>query len=137
MDDKKRPEIKKNNAQTWLPILIGLFFALMILQGVLDNKTAQVSFSYQLEHLVNLDLVDPQESRKTAVSNNLVTFTGKFRDAKSEMGKKRYQFLSLLEEKNAKLIEKRKLLEEITQEKRYVEASAKQFFDIVGKEIPF
>lgn len=136
MNDKKSSESKKNMPQTWLPILIGIFFALMILQSVLDRKTAQVAFSYQLEHLVNLDLVDPQESRKTAVSNNLVTFTGKFRDAKTEIGKKRYHFLALLEDKNEKVLERKKLLEEISQEKRYVEASARQLLEVVGKEVP-
>lgn len=136
MSDIKRPDQKKNISQMWLPILIGLFFSLMIVQNVLDKKTAKVSFSYQLEHLVNLDLLDPQESRKTAVSNNLVTFAGTFRNAKTAVGKKRFQFLTLLEQKNEKLIEKKRLLDEVAQEKRYVEAATKQFFHIVGQKLP-
>lgn len=134
--DDKRPDGKKNIVQTWLLVLVGAFFALMVIQNALETKTAQVGFSYQLEHLVNLDLLNPQESRKTAVSNNLVTFMGQFRDAKTDLGRRKYQFLELLDQKDGIVIEKQKLLEDVSQVKKHVESAARQFLDVTGQSIP-
>ena len=135
-NDDKRPDGKRSIVQTWILVLIGVFFALMVVQNTLDTKTAQVSFSYQLEHLVNLDLLTPQESRKTAVSNNLVTFMGQFRDFKTELGRKRYQFLELLDQKDTILIEKQKVLSELIQVRKHAEVAARQFLDVTGLSIP-
>lgn len=135
-NDDKRPNGKKSIAQTWLLVLVGAFFALMVIQNTLETKTAQVAFSYQLEHLVNLDLLVPEDSRKTAVSNNLVTCTGQFRDTKTDLGRKRYQFLELLDKKDGILIEKRKVLDELKEVRKHVEVASRQFLEVTGIQTP-
>ena len=72
-----------------------VLFALMV-QNFIDTKFAKVSFSYQLEHLVNLQLLQPEDSHKIALNDNLVTFSGKFRDRLTEEGKTRFKYLELL-----------------------------------------
>ena len=66
-----------------------------MVQNFIDTKFAKVSFSYQLEHLVNLQLLQPEDSHKIALNDNLVTFSGKFRDRLTDEGKNRFKFLEL------------------------------------------
>lgn len=96
MDDDKQ-DFKKsfsNNGFVWF--LMAAFLLALMIQSFIDTRIAKVSFSYQLENLVNLDLVQPEDSRKIALNDNLVTFSGKFRERKTEEGKKRYKYLELL-----------------------------------------
>ena len=67
------------------------------MQNLTAEKTAKVSFSYQLERLVNLDLIQSDDSRKIALNDNLVTFSGKFKDKLSDDAKAHYRYLELLE----------------------------------------
>ena len=67
-----------SNSFIWF-LMAAFLFALMV-QNFIETKFAKVSFSYQLEHLVNLQLLQPEESHKIALNDNLVTFSGKFRD---------------------------------------------------------
>lgn len=84
-----------SNSFVWF-LMAAFLFALMV-QNFVETKFAKVSFSYQLEHLVNLQLLQPEDSRKIALNDNLVTFSGKFRDRLTEEGKTRFKYLELLD----------------------------------------
>ncbi|WP_420885375.1 ATP-dependent zinc metalloprotease FtsH [Candidatus Similichlamydia laticola] len=66
------------------------------MQGLFTLSSAKIYFPHQLEHLVNLELIQPDESRKVALNHGLVTLHGRFRDDLPELSEKRFQFLQLL-----------------------------------------
>jgi cell division protease FtsH len=97
MADDSNKDFKKGFSNSFIWILLAAFFIAMLVQGYVETKSANVSFSYQLEHLVNLQLLQPEDSRKTALNDNLATFSGQFRERLTDEGKKRYKYLELLE----------------------------------------
>lgn len=58
--------------------LLAIVLIILTVQNVHNEKTAKVAFSHQVEHLVNLDLLQKEESRKVALNDNLVTFSVSF-----------------------------------------------------------
>ncbi|MFI0434592.1 MAG: ATP-dependent zinc metalloprotease FtsH [Parachlamydiaceae bacterium] len=96
MADDNKQDFKKGMSNSFVWFLMAAFLFALMVQNFIDTKFAKVSFSYQLEHLVNLQLLQPEESRKIALNDNLVTFSGKFRDRQSEESKTRYKYLELL-----------------------------------------
>ncbi len=136
MPEDKKPEQKKALSQTLLAALIGALFVMMILQNIFETKVARVSFSYQLEHLVNLDLLSPEDSKKIASGPSLVTFYGHFRDAKTEESRKRFAFLELLEEQNQLSLEQQRVDQDLQSVKKRVEASSALYLQMAGTQIP-
>lgn len=136
MNDEKKPEQKKNFSNSLVLIVMGVILALIVIQNFLETKVARVSFSYQLEPLVNLDLIQPEESRKTAAASNLVTFSGRFRDRLTDEGKNRYKYLDLLDTSHELALEKTQLQTQLTSLKKRVESAAGLFLQINGKSLP-
>ncbi len=134
MTDQKKSEPKK--AQSLLFLLATILFALMLFQTVFGVKPARVSFSYQLEHVVNLDLLQPEDSRKTATQTNLVTFSGRFREAKTEVGKQRFRYLEMIEEQNTLRLEFARLEQEMDVIRRKVVNAATLFLGVSGIPVP-
>lgn len=136
MADNNNNELKKGfpSGVIWF-LLAALFFALMV-QNVLDTKHAKISFSYQLEHLVNLQLIQPEDSRKTALNDNLVTFSGKFRDRLTEEGKNRYKYLELLDAHHELFQEREKVSQELIGLRSRIEEAAQTFLLLSGLPIP-
>lgn len=93
-DDQDDPKKTFPNSFIWF-LMAAFLFALFV-QNFIESKAAKVSFSYQLEHLVNLQLLQPEDNHKIALNDNLVTFSGKFRDRQTEEGKNRFKYLELL-----------------------------------------
>lgn len=93
-DDNKDFKKGASSSFIWF-LLIAFLFALMV-QNFIETRFAKVSFSYQLEHLVNLQLLQPEDSHKIALNDNLVTFSGKFRERLTDESKARYKYLELL-----------------------------------------
>lgn len=119
----------------FLFLLLALLIALTV-QNFLTTKHANVSFSYQVQHLVNLELVIPEDSRMTALNDNLVTFSGRFQEKLTDEGKRRYHFLDLLHQQD-QLEEKRLLLEEeLTGTRKEILAAADLFFHLTGRPLP-
>lgn len=136
MKDDKKDEFKKGLSNSLIWFLMAAFFLALMVQNFIDSKIAKVSFSYQLEHLSNLQLVQPEENRKIAINDNLATFSGRFREKKTEDGKKRYKFIELLDENHI-------LKEELSESeasigilKDKVLDSARLFYDLSGLKIP-
>jgi len=134
MADGKKP--KKKMANSLIFVLLGVLLVLMLVQNAYGTKNARVAFSYQLEHLVNLDLLQTEESRKTATSNNLVTFSGKFRETKTQAGKQRYTYLERIEEQNDLNDEMLRLEQDLLQFRTRVVNAAILYLGVSGSKIP-
>lgn len=133
-DDKKGEPNSFPNSFIWF--LIAAMLLIFMVQNFVETKFAKVSFSYQLEHLVNLQLLQPEDSRKIAVNDNLVTFSGKFRDRLTDEGKNRYKFLDLLNTNHELVNEKLKIETDLTAQKEKVQEAAQEFLLLSGTAIP-
>lgn len=136
MADDNKQDLKRGfpNGFVWF-LLAAVLLALMV-QNFIDTRFAKVSFSYQLEHLVNLQLIQPEDSRKIALNDNLVTFSGKFRERLTEEGKNRFKFLDLLNSNHELHRERERLSQELSITKLKVQDSAEQFLILSGLSIP-
>lgn len=132
---------KNSNQKKKMPggFLLFLFISILIfltIQSLTIDKSAKVSFSHQAEHLVNLDLIQPEYNRKIAQNDNLVTFTGKFRDAETQNAKDRFKYLQLLNNNHELSIENKHLAQDLDQLQKNVESSALWFLQITGIDVP-
>lgn len=136
MADDKKSNLRKNfpNGLIWL--LMAIFLFAFMLQTYIDTKFAKVSFSYELEHLVNLQLLQPEDSKKIALSDNLVTFAGKFREKPTDEGKNRFKFLELLNQSHDLNLEKEVLLKDLPNLKGKVVESAEWYLALSGNTVP-
>ncbi len=134
-DNDMKPDNKKNFPGIFIFFVVGLI-AILIFQNLSDTKGAGVSFSHQVEHLVNLDLINLQESRKTSLNDNLVTFSGQFHENLSDSAKERYRYLSLLNQNHELASQQSTLLEELKALQNQVFESAIYFLGIAGVKIP-
>jgi len=127
---------KKNFPGGFIWFLMGAFLLALMVQNFVDTKFAKVSFNYQLEHLVNLQMIQPEDSRKTALNDNLVTFSGKFRDRLTDEGKKRYKYLELLDANHELKNQKENVQEELASLRGKIVDSADWFLHLSGIPIP-
>jgi len=135
MNPDKKDESKKSPSNSIIFIIMGLIVAMILIQNFLQMKVARVSFSYQLEYLVDLDLMVPQEARKTATANNLVTFSGIFRDEETQEGKNRFKYLSTLDSYHEQTMEKNRLNGELSDLKQKVLEAGDLYVKIAGIEV--
>lgn len=126
-------ETKKGFPNSIILLLMAAVLLVLMVQNFMDTKPAQVSFSYQLEHLVNLELIQPEESRKIALNDNLVTFSGKFRQRQTEEGKARYKYLHLLDVNHELSQSMEDLQAELIQLKERIVAAGEWFLYITGQ----
>lgn len=80
--------------------LLAVMIAVMFLQNFFEAKSAKVSFSYQVEHLVNLNMLRQDDCKKTATHANLVSFSGKFQETLSDSSRQRFHYLELIRDFN-------------------------------------
>jgi cell division protease FtsH len=131
-DKNFKPDVKKGFPGGIFFFLFVIFLVIFIIQSLSSDKKGQVAFGYQIEHLVNLDLVKPQENKKIAQSESLVTFSGKFRDVETEEGKYRFRYLELLEKNHVLFGEKERLLKELLVLQENVKDAAIWFLEITA-----
>ncbi|WP_075883238.1 ATP-dependent zinc metalloprotease FtsH [Candidatus Protochlamydia sp. W-9] len=136
MSDDNKQDFKKGISNSFVWFLMAAFLFALMVQNFIDTKFAKVSFSYQLEHLVNLQLLQPEDSRKIALNDNLVTFSGKFRDRLTEEGKTRYKYLELLDTNHELKAEQARVKDEIKTLKTKVFDAASLFLQLSGLSIP-
>ncbi|WP_039357330.1 ATP-dependent zinc metalloprotease FtsH [Candidatus Protochlamydia amoebophila] len=136
MSDDNKQDFKKGISNSFVWFLMAAFLFALMVQNFIDTKFAKVSFSYQLEHLVNLQLLQPEDSRKIALNDNLVTFSGKFRDRLTEEGKTRYKYLELLDTNHELKAEQARIKDGIKTLKTKVFDSASLFLQLSGLSIP-
>jgi len=136
MNDDKKQDFKKGFPNNFIWLLMALLLLALMVQNFVETRFANVAFSYQLEHLVNLQLIQPEDSRKTALNDNLVTFSGKFREHLTDEGKNRFKYLELLDNNHDLTNESLRLQAELTDQKAKAVDSANQFLSLTAIPIP-
>lgn len=136
MAEENKPDANKGMSSNFLLYLIAIILVILMVQNFLEAKFAKVSFSYQLEHLVNLDLIQPDESRKTAVNDNLVTFSGKFKDRLTDESKARFKYLELLNQNHELLSDKERFTNDLNALRVKISEAGDWFLHVSGLPIP-
>lgn len=136
MADNDKNDFRKGIPGGFIWIVMAAILLAIMTQSLVDTKTASVSFSYQLEHLVNLQLIQPEDSKKIAENDNLVTFSGKFRDKLTDDSRKRFKYLELLNGNQDLTLEKQRLETELAQTKSAILDSATHFVQLSNIEVP-
>jgi cell division protease FtsH len=135
-NDNLKNEPKKGFPGGFFIFLLAAVLVILTVQHLNTETTGKVSFSYQLEHLVNLDLVQKDDSRKIALNDNLVTFSGKFKERQSDESKSRFRYLELLSRNHELSSEKKELDSHLPSSKKAVNESASLFLHLSGIPIP-
>lgn len=135
-NDDDKDDFKKGFSNSFIWFLMAAFLFALMMQNYMETKMAKVSFSYQLEHLVNMQLIQPEDSHKIALNDNLVTFSGRFRDRTTEEGKNRFKFLELLNANHQLKVEQTQTLSELSTLKDRVLDAATWFLQLSGIPIP-
>ncbi len=137
MDQPEKPqEPRKRFPGGFLLFLLAAILIILTVQNLSSDKGGKVSFSHQVEHLVNLDLIHKDDSRKIAQNDNLVTFTGKFKERLSDEAKTRYRYLELLNDSYLLKEKYGALSENLSTLQSDVEKAAERFLVLSGTSIP-
>lgn len=136
MADDNKQDFKKGMSNSFIWFLMAAFLFALMVQNFIETKFAKVSFSYQLEHLINLQLLQPEDNRKIALNDNLVTFSGKFRDRLNDESKTRYKYLELLNANHELTTEQSRIKGELKSLKSKVSDSAVYFLQLTGLAMP-
>lgn len=136
MANDKKNEFKRNIPGGFVWFLMAAFFMALMLQNYIETKFAKVSFSYQLEHLVNLQLLQPEDSKKTALNDNLVTFSGQFREKQTEEGKNRFKYLELLNTNHQLHQEQMRIDGELSENRAKILSAGDYFLHLSGIPVP-
>lgn len=116
-------------------LLVAMVLIVMTLNTLSSGKDAKVSFSHQVEHLINLDLLKADKNRQTAQSETLTTFSSSFKDGASEEGKKRFRYLELLNQNHDLSQSKEELEGSLVSLKQDVQSSADLYLHLTGATI--
>jgi cell division protease FtsH len=135
-EKKIKPDPKKNFPTTFFLFLLAIVLVVITVQNFMTAKYAKVAFSHQVEHLVNLNLIQSEESRKVSQNDNLVSFSGKFRESESEEGRKRYKYLELLEHNHDLKSELEATVENLSRLRGEITEAASWFLVIGGEPFP-
>lgn len=135
-DNNNNQEPRRGIPGGFILFLFLSVLALLAVQSYGTGKEGKVSFSHQVEHLVNLDFLKKDQSNKIALNDNLVTFSGQFRDRLTEESKSRYRFLDLLNERNELAATKTRIGEELSALQENVRSAAIYFLQISGVSVP-
>jgi cell division protease FtsH len=130
-NENKNPDKKKGFPGILIFFIIAAF-ALLLMKNTVQEEKANVSFSHQIEHLVNLDLLQLTHSNKVAINENLVSFSGKFRDKKSEQAENRFRFLTLLDENKTLKQEEKLSKEKMDAALGEMKKAASYFYELTG-----
>ncbi len=136
-DDKKiNPESKKGLPGGFLLFIIAIVLLIVTMQSLTSDKMAKVSFNHQVEHLVNLNMIQPENSRKFAENDNLVTFLGSFRENETPEGKERFKYLDLLNNNHELQAQEQKLDGELKNLRKQAISGADLFLQVQGGSLP-
>jgi cell division protease FtsH len=133
---KMRPDPKKAFPGGFFLFLLGAILTVIGVQTFTSGSSGKVSFSHQAEHLTNLNLTVPEENRKIAQNENLVTFTGRFRERLPEESSDRYRYLELLNRYHELTLESNRLTNQLDHLKKNVQDAADLYLQISGQQIP-
>jgi cell division protease FtsH len=134
-ETRQKPDLKKAFPGGFL-LLMAAFLIFLGVQSLTSEGSGKVAFSHQVEHLTNLDLTVPEDNRKIAQNDNLVTFSGKFRDTLSADSTDRYKYLQCLNTNHELKGEQTRLLGDLDVMQKNVQDSADLFLRLSGQQIP-
>ncbi len=136
-ENKTRPP-KKGIPGGFLLIFFSLLVLFFMSQQSSSHRSNQVSFSYQAEHLVNLDLLQPDSggSKIAPKDNNLVSFSGQFRDRLTEEGRARFKYLEFLNRNHELRTDESLCLADLDKEQKEVVSAATLFLQLTGASVP-
>ena len=138
-DNKTRQEPRKGMPGGFLVFLLAIILIVLTVQNLSSDKVAKVAFSHQAEHLVNLDLLQPDSSRKIAPKEHnekLVTFSGKFRDRLTDDATARFKYLDTLNRNHELTADKTRIEKDLSALQKTVVSSADWFLHLSGLSIP-
>lgn len=135
-ENKPNPDQKKGIPGGFLLFFLAAILIILGVQSLTSDHSGQVSFSHQAEHIANLDLTVPSENRKIAQNDNLVTFSGKFRDSLTEESTARYRYLELLNQNHELTGEKERLESDLNALQKNVQDAAVLYLQLNGQPIP-
>lgn len=135
-NDNQKPDQKRGFPGGFFIFLLASIFIILTFQNLSSEKTAKVAFSHQVEHLVNLDLLKQEDSRKIALNDNLVSFSGHFKDQQTDEGRARYRYLELLNRRYELTAQKGEASADLSALKMQVMDSADFFLHLSGIPIP-
>lgn len=133
-ETRQKPDLKKAFPGGFL-LLMAAFLIFLGVQSLTSEGSGKVAFSHQVEHLTNLDLTVPEDNRKIAQNDNLVTFSGKFRDTLSADSTDRYKYLQCLNTNHELKGEQTRLLGDLDVMQKNVQDSADLFLRLSGQQI--
>jgi len=119
-----------------LLILLLVLFVIMLVQSFGSQHSGKVGFSYQLEHLVNLDLIRPEDSAKTALNDRLVSFSGRFRDQFTETSRQRWNYLETLNQRMGEKEQQQRLEASLGNTRDAVLQAATYYLQLMGGAVP-
>src|SRR3990167_2156302 len=132
---KMRPDPKKGIPGGFILFILAGILLIFGIQSLTSQASGRVSFSHQAEHLTNLNLTIPEENRKVAQNENLVTFSGKFRDTLPEESVDRYRYLELLDQNHQLQAEGIRLGGQLDQLGKQVEEAADYYLHLRGQPL--
>lgn len=133
---KMRSSPKKSFPGGFFLFVLGAILVMIGVQTLSSGSMGRVSFSHQAEHLTNLYLTVPEENRKIAQNENLVTFSGRFRDRLGSESSERYHYLELLNKNHELKSGSLRLSEELDALERNVSDAADLYLHLSGQTIP-
>lgn len=135
-DKKFKTDPKKNFPSIFFLFLFGIILGVVVIQNFLGIRKAKVAFSHQLEHLVNLNLILPEESKKVSLNDNLMTFSGKFKDKEAPDSRARFRYLELIDARNRLQTEQQEIVASLQEIEVGVKESVLWFLAISGSSVP-
>ena len=135
-DNKFKTDPKKSFPTTFLLFLVAVILIVVTIQNFMTTKSAKVAFSHQIEHLVNLNLIIPEDSRKIAQNDNLVTFSGRFRQHETDESKNRFRFLQLLETNHDLKNEREEVKTDLNNQETKIKEAGEWFLQLSGMPFP-
>ncbi len=132
---KMRPDPKKSIPGGFILFLLAGVLLIFGIQSFTSSAAGKVSFSHQAEHLTNLNLTVPEENRKIAQNENLVTFSGRFRDVVSDESEGRYRYLEFLDKNHQLQAENARLISELEILQKNVQEAADFYLYLSGQPI--
>lgn len=134
--DNNNKSDKKGFPGGFFIFLLAAILVLVTMQGMNNESMAKVSFSHQVEHLVNLDLIQPQASAKVSLNDNLVTFSGRFRETLPKDAEERYRYLELLNTNHELKANLSEMTTDLTAISQNVKDAGDMFLHLSGIAIP-
>lgn len=133
---KMRQGPKKGLPGNFFLFLLATILIIIGVQTLTSSDAGRVSFSHQAEHLTNLHLTVPEENRKIAQNDNLVTFTGRFRDQLSDETQERYRYLEYLNKHHELQTASNRIAEDLDELQKNVRDAADLYLRVSGAILP-